>query len=108
WRPCDTVESALAWACALERIDGPSSLCFSRQNLPFQARSADQVAAIRRGGYVLSEATGAPQVVIIATGSEVALAIAAQKALAGEGIAVRVVSMPSTNVFDRQDAAYKA
>src|SRR5690606_24540445 len=68
----------------------------------------DQVAAIRRGGYVLSEATGAPQVVIIATGSEVALAIAAQKALAGEGIAVRVVSMPSTNVFDRQDAAYKA
>lgn len=108
WRPCDTVESALAWACALERRDGPSALCFSRQNLPFQVRSADQVAAIRRGGYVLSEAEGAAQAVIIATGSEVALAVAAQQALAAEGIAVRVVSMPSTNVFDRQDPAYKA
>ena len=84
-------------------------MCFSRQNLPFQTRSAEQVSAIDRGGYVLSEAAGGkPQAVVIATGSEVALAIAAQKTLAEQGVAVRVVSMPSTNVFDRQDAAYKA
>ncbi|MFU2489622.1 transketolase [Thauera sp. WH-1] len=109
WRPCDTTESAVAWASAIARKSGPTSLCFSRQNLPFQARSADQVAAIRKGGYVLSEAAGAkPQAVIIATGSEVALAMAAQKTLAEQGVAVRVVSMPSTNVFDRQDAGYKA
>ncbi|NMG44529.1 transketolase [Aromatoleum toluvorans] len=109
WRPCDTTESAVAWAHAIERKDGPSCLLFSRQNLPFQARSADQIAAIRRGGYVLSEATGGkPQAVIIATGSEVALAMAAQKTLAEAGIAVRVVSMPSTNAFDRQDRAYQA
>src|SRR5690606_18015173 len=108
WRPCDTTESAVAWANAIERKDGPTSMCFSRQNLPFQTRSAEQVAAIRKGGYVLSEAAGKSQAVIIATGSEVALAIAAQKTLAEQGVAVRVVSMPSTNVFDRQDAAYKA
>jgi transketolase len=109
WRPCDTTESAVAWANAIERRDGPTSMCFSRQNLPFQARSAEQVAAIRRGGYVLSEAEGGkPQAVILATGSEVALAMAAQKTLAEQGVAVRVVSMPSTNVFDRQDAAYRA
>ncbi len=113
WRPCDTTESAVAWAAAIERREGPSSLAFSRQNLPFQVRSADQVADIRRGGYILSEAgtpaqTGKAQAVIIATGSEVALAMAAQKQLADEGIAVRVVSMPSTNVFDRQDAAYRS
>ena len=109
WRPCDTTESAVAWANAIERKDGPTSMCFSRQNLPFQARSAEQVAAIRKGGYVLSEAaSGKPQAVILATGSEVALAMAAQKTLADQGVAVRVVSMPSTNVFDRQDAAYKA
>ncbi|HRP24929.1 MAG TPA: transketolase [Thauera sp.] len=109
WRPCDTTESAVAWANAIERKSGPTSLCFSRQNLPFQARTSDQVAAIRKGGYVLSEAEGGkPQAVIIATGSEVALAMAAQKTLAEQGVAVRVVSMPSTNVFDRQDAAYKA
>lgn len=109
WRPCDTTESAVAWANAIERKDGPTSLCFSRQNLPFQARSAEQVAAIRKGGYVLSEAEGSkPQAVILATGSEVALAMAAQKTLAEQGVAVRVVSMPSTNVFDRQDAAYRA
>ena len=113
WRPCDTTESAVAWANAIERKDGPTSLCFSRQNLPFQARTSDQVAAIRKGGYVLSEAPasvngGKPQAVILATGSEVALAMAAQKTLAEQGVAVRVVSMPSTNVFDRQDAAYKA
>ncbi len=109
WRPCDTTESAVAWASAIERRDGPTSMCFSRQNLSFQARTAEQVAAIRKGGYVLSEAEGGkPQAVILATGSEVALAIAAQKTLAEQGVAVRVVSMPSTNVFDRQDAAYKA
>ncbi len=109
WRPCDTVESALAWACAIERRDGPSSLLFSRQNLPFQVRSREQIAAIRRGGYVLADAPdGKPQAVVIATGSEVALAMAAQKALAAEGIAIRVVSMPSTNVFDRQDAGYRS
>ncbi|HQZ01868.1 MAG TPA: transketolase [Thauera sp.] len=109
WRPCDTTESAVAWACAIERRDGPTTMCFSRQNLAFQARSADQVAAIRKGGYVLAEAPGGTaQAVIIATGSEVALAMAAQKTLADEGLAVRVVSMPSTNLFDRQGASYKA
>ena len=113
WRPCDTTESAVAWAASIERATGPSALAFSRQNLPFQPRSSQQVADIRRGGYVLSEAGTvsqpvSPQAVIIATGSEVALAMAAQKQLADEGVAVRVVSMPSTNVFDRQDAAYRA
>ncbi|MBK8337135.1 MAG: transketolase [Sterolibacteriaceae bacterium] len=107
WRPCDTVESAIAWASAIERADGPSSLLFSRQNLPFQKRHAGATANVRRGGYVLSESTGKPQAVIIATGSEVALAIGAQKSLADQGIQVRVVSMPSTNVFDRQDASYR-
>jgi transketolase len=113
WRPCDTVESAVAWACAIERRDGPSALLFSRQNLPFQERGAPQIEGIRRGGYVLSEAPTAargvaPHAVIIATGSEVGLATAAQQALADAGIFVRVVSMPSTNVFDRQESAYKA
>jgi transketolase len=111
WRPCDTVESMVAWAAAVERRDGPSALLFSRQNLPFNARSEAQIAAIRRGGYVLSEAAGGikkARAVILATGSEVGLAIGAQRALAEAGIAVRVVSLPSTTVFDKQDAAYKA
>ncbi len=108
WRPCDALESAVAWIAAVERRDGPTSLLFSRQNLPHQGRSAEQIAAVARGGYVLSEAQGgAPAAVIIATGSEVALAMEAQKALAAAGTAVRVVSMPSTTVFDRQDAAYR-
>ena len=108
WRPCDTVESAVAWAAAVERRDGPSSLIFSRQNLAFQKRDPSQIINIRRGAYVLSEAPGGnPQAVIIATGSEVALALEAQKILAGEGISVCVVSMPSTNVFDKQDQAYR-
>jgi transketolase len=108
WRPCDTVESAVSWVAAVERHDGPSCLIFSRQNLAFQKRDAAQIANIRKGAYVLSEAAGGkPQAVIIATGSEVALAMDAQKALAGEGINVRVVSMPSTNVFDKQDQAYR-
>ncbi len=107
WRPCDTVESTVAWIAAIERRDGPSSLLFSRQNLNFQKRSAAQLADVARGGYVLSDAPNA-KAAIIATGSEVALALDAQKLLAAENIAVRVVSMPSTNVFDRQDAAYRA
>lgn len=109
WRPCDTVETTAAWAAAIERRDGPTSLLLSRQNLAFQPRSAEQVAAIKRGAYVLSEAAGgAARAVIIATGSEVAIALAAQQALAGAGVAVRVVSMPCTSIFDRQDAAYRA
>jgi transketolase len=108
WRPCDTVESAVSWVAAVERNDGPSCLIFSRQNLAFQKRDAAQIANVRKGGYVLSEAAGGKaHAVIIATGSEVALAIEAQKALAAEGVNVRVVSMPSTNVFDKQDQAYK-
>jgi len=108
WRPCDTVESAAAWVAAVERRDGPTSLVFSRQNLAFQQRDAAQIANIRKGAYVLSEAAdGKPQAVIIATGSEVSLALEAQKTLAAEDINVRVVSMPSTNVFDKQDQAYR-
>ncbi len=106
WRPCDTVESALAWINAIERRDGPSCLLFTRQNVSFNARSPDQIGAIRRGGYVLSDAPH-PRAVIIATGSEVSLAIGAQKSLADTGIPVRVVSMPCTSVFDRQDAAWR-
>ena len=106
WRPCDSKESLIAWSAAIER-HGPSCLMFSRQNLPFQTRTAEATRNIARGGYVLSEARGKPSAVIIATGSEVQLAMGAQKVLAEQGIAVRVVSMPSTNVFDRQDAAYR-
>ncbi len=107
WRPCDTVESALAWARAVERRDGPSCLIFSRQNSLFQARSATAIAAISRGGYVLAEAAGPLRAIIIATGSEVELATAAREQLAAAGIAVRVVSMPCTQVFDAQDATYR-
>ena len=107
WRPCDTVESAVAWASAIERTDGPSAMMFSRQNVAFSTRNAAEIACIKRGGYVLADAGGA-KAAILATGSEVPLALAAQKQLAGAGIAVRVVSMPSTSVFDRQDAAYRA
>ncbi len=108
WRPCDAVESAVAWKAAIERKTGPSSLIFSRQNLPHQKRDAATLANIARGGYVLSEAAGGkPQAVIIATGSEVGLAIEAQKLLAAKGKNVRVVSMPSTDTFDAQDVAYR-
>jgi transketolase len=107
WRPCDTVETAVAWVAAVARGDGPSALLLSRQNLAFQKRAAASVANIARGGYVLADAEDA-RAVIIATGSEVALAIGAKARLAEEGIAVRVVSMPSTSVFDRQDAAWRA
>jgi transketolase len=108
WRPCDTVESALAWAAALERRNGPTALLYSRQNVPFIAREPAMLSNVRRGGYVLAEAQGAARAVLIATGSEVSIALEAQKALAAEGIPVRVVSMPSTSVFDRQDAGYRA
>lgn len=108
WRPCDTAETAVAWTAAVERRHGPTCLLLSRQNLPFFARDAATLAGIARGGYVLADAAGGkPAVVIIATGSEVALAMGAREQLAAQGIAVRVVSMPSTNVFDRQDAAYR-
>jgi len=107
WRPCDTVESAVAWGAAVQRKDGPTTLIFSRQNLPFMARDTQQVADVAKGGYVLRDTPDA-KVILIATGSEVELAVKAFDALAAEGIAARVVSMPSTDVFDRQDAAYKA
>ena len=110
WRPADTVETLVAWSAAVERADGPSSLLFSRQSVPFIARDVD-AASIRRGAYIISEAAGgigSARAVIIATGSEVPLAVDAQKALAAQGIMVRVVSMPSTTVFDRQDAKYKS
>ncbi|MFZ6734458.1 transketolase [Undibacterium sp. Ji42W] len=107
WRPCDTVESAAAWAHAVKRNDGPSTLIFSRQNLPYQERSAQQIADIQRGGYVLQDVADA-KAVLIATGSEIELAVKSAVELAQQGIAVRVVSMPCTDVFDRQDATYKA
>jgi transketolase len=107
WRPCDTVESAVAWAEAVRRQQGPTTLIFSRQNLPFVERDHAQVTNIRRGGYVLKDATNA-KAILIATGSEIELALKSADMLASEGIPVRVVSMPSTDVFDRQDAAYKA
>jgi len=106
WRPCDTVETVAAWAHAIARRDGPSALALSRQNLPFVKRDADTLAAIARGGYVISEAAGA-RAVILATGSEVAIALAAQEALAEAGVPVRVVSMACTRVFDRQDEPYR-
>ena len=107
WRPCDTTESMVAWGAAVQRKDGPATLIFSRQNLPFVERSAGQVASIARGGYVLRDAANA-KVILIATGSEIELALKAAAVLEAEGTPVRVVSMPSTDVFDRQDAAYKA
>jgi transketolase len=106
WRPCDPVESAAAWIAAIERGDGPSSLLFTRQAVPFQMRDAQSVAAIRRGGYILADAHE-PKAVIVATGSEVQLAVSAKQKLAEEGVAVRVVSMPCTSVFDRQTPMYR-
>ncbi|MBK6508583.1 MAG: transketolase [Haliea sp.] len=107
WRPCDAVESAVAWKAAIERRDGPSSLVFSRQNLPHQARSDEQVANIARGGYVLRDCEGAPDAILIATGSEVQLAMSAAQELAGKGRQVRVVSMPCAELYEQQDAAYR-
>jgi len=108
WRPCDTSETAVAWASAVERKHGPSALIFSRQNCPFVARSAQQIKDITRGGYVLRDSKSTPAAVIMATGSEVGLALQTAERLEEEGIAIRVVSIPSTSVFDQQDPAYKA
>ncbi|MEJ2714202.1 MAG: transketolase [Acidihalobacter sp.] len=105
WRPCDAVETAIAWKLAIKRMDGPTSLVLSRQNLPHQVRSDEQLAAVAKGGYVLKDCDGAPDAIIIATGSEVGLAMDAAEALSGKKI--RVVSMPSTDAFDAQDEAYK-
>jgi len=107
WRPCDTVETAVAWADAIERRTGPTSLVLTRQGLKHQARLPAQIAAIRRGGYVLKDCAGTPECILIATGSEVALAIEAADALAARGRRIRVVSMPSTQLFDAQDADYR-
>jgi len=107
WRPCDTVETAVAWRHAIERQDGPTSLILTRQNVPHQARSKEQLANVARGAYVLMDTDGDPDIILIATGSEVALATSAAAALAADGIKARVVSMPSTDVFDKQDADYR-
>jgi len=107
WRPADAVESAVAWKNALERKDGPSALIFSRQNLQHQERDAGQIAAISRGGYVLKDCAGEPELILISTGSEVGLAVQAYDKLTEQGRKVRVVSMPCTSVFDAQDAGYK-
>jgi len=107
WRPCDAVETAVSWKAAIERRDGPSCLVFSRQNLKHQPRSAEQIEAIARGGYVLRDCEGTPDVIIIATGSEVELAVAACEAEALEGTNIRLVSMPNTTQFDRQPQEYR-
>jgi transketolase len=107
WRPCDTLETAVAWRHAIEQSDGPTSLVLTRQGLPYQPRTAAQIADVARGGYVLQASDGNPDILLIATGSEVALAAAAAAALAEEGIQATVISMPSTDVFDAQDAAYR-
>jgi transketolase len=107
WRPCDAVESTVAWLAAIERSDGPTALALTRQNVPQQARSAQQIADIRRGGYVLIDVDGVPECIVIATGSEVGIAAEAASALNTQGRRVRVVSMPSTEVFEAQDAAYR-
>lgn len=107
WRPCDPAETAVAWVSALQRKDGPSALVFSRQGLAPQARDTDQLANVAKGGYVLSDCEGEPEVILIATGSEVNLAIESAKAITTAGHKVRVVSMPSTSTFDRQDAQYR-
>lgn len=107
WRPCDQVESAIAWKHAIERTDGPTSLIFSRQNLAQMDRTAQQLADTAKGGYVLKDCAGTPELILIATGSEVELAVAAFEQLTAKGRAVRVVSLPSTDVFDAQSAEYK-
>lgn len=107
WRPCDAVETAVSWRAAIERKDGPSTLVFSRQNLPHIPRSEAQIQLISRGGYILSDSEGQPDAIIIATGSEVELAVKAADELRAKGNKIRVVSMPSTNIFDAQDAQYR-
>ena len=107
WRPCDAVESAMAWKAAIERSDSPSALIFTRQGLPHQPRSAAQVAAIAKGGYTLVDCDGTPDIIFIATGSEVQLAVAAAEVLGNKGQKARVVSMPCCETFEAQDAAYR-
>jgi len=107
WRPCDAVESAIAWKMAIKRQDGPSILIFSRQGLPHQERTIGQLELVERGGYILSDCDGTPDAIFIATGSEVDLAMGAAKQLTEKGSKIRVVSMPNTNVFDAQDEAYR-
>ncbi len=107
WRPCDSVETAIAWRDAIERRNGPTSLVLTRQGLPYQPRDAGQIDAIARGGYVLKDCDGIPDIILIATGSEVALAVSAADALAADGVGARVVSMPCTDLFDSQDEAYR-
>lgn len=108
WRPCDTTETAVAWQAAIERRNGPSALVLTRQNLPAQPRNAQQISDIARGGYVLRDCVGTPEIIFIATGSEVQLACGAAEVLAQRGVKARVVSMPNTRVFDQQDAAYRS
>ncbi len=107
WRPCDAVETAVAWRNAIERRDGPTSLILTRQGLPHQSRDKDQIAAIGQGAYILKECDGTPELIFIATGSEVALAVSAADVLTADGIKVRVVSMPCTDLFDAQDESYR-
>jgi len=107
WRPADQVESAVAWKYAIERNDGPTTLIFSRQNLTQQPRTAEQLANVARGGYILKDSEGTPEVILIATGSEVGITVEAADKLAAAGTKVRVVSLPSTDAFDKQDAAYR-
>jgi transketolase len=107
WRPCDSVESAVAWKCALENRDGPSALIFTRQGLPHQSRTAAQLENMARGGYVLREAEDNAVALIIATGSEVGLAMAAADELSSRGINVNVISMPNPGLFQRQTAEYR-
>ena len=107
WRPCDSLETAVAWQQAIERRAGPTALLLSRQNLPYQARSQAAVEAIQRGGYILSDSDGKPEVILIATGSEVALAMEAANLLKKQGRQIRVVSLPCTDVFDAQEPAYR-
>ncbi|MEN9705289.1 MAG: hypothetical protein RLZZ393_1168, partial [Pseudomonadota bacterium] len=107
WRPCDAAETAAAWVSTVERADGPTALVLTRQALPQQPRSADQQAAMLRGGYTLLDCAGVPEAILVATGSEVALAVEVAKALNGQGRRVRVVSMPCVEAFDRQTAAYR-
>ena len=107
WRPCDNVESAVAWKSAIEKQNGPTSLVFSRQNLPHQARSDEQVQAISRGAYILKDCEGEPSVIVLATGSEVSISLAAVESLQAEGVKARLVSIPCVDVFEAQDAEYQ-
>ena len=108
WRPCDTVESAVAWKAAIENRGRPTALVFTRQNLPHQSRDAARVEAISRGGYVLRAASGSPDAVIMASGSEVGLAVQAAEQLQSDGLAVSVVSMPNPDLFLAQEESYRA